>query len=240
MFIRANKLPFLDYFSPHGLKSVAPIKLLCNFKKTRRSKKGCIMKIDWNLPQFRPGFWGVIDKLIGPGATKAEKNLQWYVPLVAVAGIVFWGLYQGYEWSLGQYVLAALLTLDMLGGIITNSTSSAKRWFHREGEGFKAHMGFIALHFIQLTLYSWLFLGLDLIWVAQVGGFMMLSCAAVLLTPLYLQRPTALTLYSLALVLSLYVFEAPAHLEWFLPLFYLKLLISHILREEPYRPESES
>ncbi len=36
------------------------------------------MKIDWSVPQARAGFWGGIDKLIGPGATKAEKNLQLY------------------------------------------------------------------------------------------------------------------------------------------------------------------
>jgi len=37
--------------------------------------------------------------------------------------------------------------------------------------------------------------------------------------------------------LTINCFAAPQGLEWFLPLFYLKLLISHVLREEPYRPE---
>ncbi len=33
--------------------------------------------------------------------------------------------------------------------------------------------------------------------------------------------------------------KIPEYLEWFLPLFYLKLLLSHCLIEEPYRPEIE-
>lgn len=68
---------------------------------------------------------------------------------------------------------------------------------------------------------------------------MMISSCLVLMSALYLQRPIALVMYAGALLLSLYWFEAPVGLEWFLPLFYLKLLVSHILREEPYRPESE-
>ncbi len=67
----------------------------------------------------------------------------------------------------------------------------------------------------------------------------MLACALVLKTALYLQRPVALILYTLSLIISLYVVESPVGLEWFLPVFYLKLLVSHILREEPYRPEIE-
>ncbi|MEZ8465381.1 hypothetical protein AB6D04_14065 [Vibrio splendidus] len=198
------------------------------------------MRIDWNLPSFRAGFLGGLDKFIGPGATSAEKNLQLYIPFLAGALIAAYANHAELGWSWGQYLAAVLLTIDMLGGVITNATSSAKRWFHREGEGFEQHMTFIAIHFIQLTVFSWLFLDLNLMWVAVTGGYMMLACALVLKTELYLQRPVALTLYTLSLIISLYVVESPVGLEWFLPVFYLKLLISHILREEPYRPENEA
>jgi len=194
------------------------------------------MKIDWNIPQERAGFWGVIDKLIGPGATKAEKNLQLYVPFAAGLGLAYWAFITELEWSWAQYLIAGLLTVDIVGGIITNSTSSAKRWFHREGQGFTQHMGFIFVHFVQLSMYSWAFLDFDIVWVAVVGGYMVFACTVILKTPLYLQRPVALTAYSLSIVLSTYWFDAPQGLEWFLPLFYLKLLVSHVLREEPYRP----
>ncbi|MFV8437320.1 hypothetical protein [Vibrio owensii] len=197
------------------------------------------MKIDWSVPQARAGFWGGIDKLIGPGATKAEKNLQLYVPFAAGSVVVIYAYFAQLGWTTTQYVIAGLLTVDIIGGIITNATSTAKRWFHREGQGFKQHMSFILTHFVQLSLYSWAFLNLDIMWIVVIGGYMVLACSLVMKTPLYLQRPVALTLYSLSVIISIYWAQAPQGLEWFLPLFYLKLLVSHVLREEPYRPEQE-
>jgi len=197
------------------------------------------MKIDWELPEFRNGFYGTLDKLIGPGATPAEKKLQLYIPLLLGVFVVAQNYLSQFNWSVAQQFVAFLIVGDIAGGIITNSTSSAKRWFHREGQGFKAHMGFVLLHFIQISLVNIFFMEFDLIWIASVGGYLVLACALVLCVPLYLQRTVALMFYSVSVLLSLYVFTAPAHLEWFLPLLYLKLLVSHIVREEPYRPENE-
>jgi hypothetical protein len=198
------------------------------------------MKIDWTVPPRRSGFKGQLDTLMGPGATRAEKDIQGYVPLLAGGLLVYFGMRSGLEWSLGQYVIALLLTVDMVGGVITNATSSAKRWFHREGEGFKEHMRFIGIHFIQLGLFSGFFLDLNLWWVAYVGAYMMLASTVILLVPLYLQRPVALILYAISLVLSLYVFDSAAGLEWFLPIFFLKLLISHLLKEVPYQADTDN
>ena len=186
------------------------------------------MKIDWTPPMPKSG----MEKFIGPGATRAEIWLQSLVPVLAIVV----ALYLAPEWSALQQIVAALLVGDIVGGIITNATSTAKRWYHREGQGRWQHMGFISLHFIQLSVFNAVFMEFSLLWIAITGGFMLLASWLVLVMPLYLQRPVALTLYSLGLVLSLYVFDSPAGLEWFLPFFYLKLLVSHILKEAPYRP----
>ena len=197
------------------------------------------MKIDWQLPAHRKGVKGQLDKLIGPGATRAEKQIQSYVPLFGTGVLALYAFYAELGWSIGQYVVALILTIDILGGIITNATSSAKRWYHKEGEGFAQHMRFICIHFIQLLLFSYFFLDFNLVWVLLTGGYLILASIMILLTPLYLQRPVALIFYALSLILSLYVFESTEGLQWFLPLFYLKLLISHLLKEEPYRPVQE-
>lgn len=195
------------------------------------------MKISWELPASRPGFWGSIDKLIGPGATKAEKNIQLYPPFLFAGGIVAFGLFSQLDWSVWQYVIIALLAVDMLGGVITNATSAAKRWYFREGEGFKQHMIFVGLHLLQTAAFSWAFLDLNLMWIAGVYGVLMVGSAIILKTPLYLQRPVAAALYIGTLFLSFYVFENPPYLEWFLPILFFKILVSHVLREEPYQPE---
>ncbi|MDB9528690.1 hypothetical protein PN498_22045 [Oscillatoria sp. CS-180] len=51
-----------------------------------------------------------------------------------------------------------------------------------------------------------------------------------------LQRPIALGLYGLALIGDRYLLTPTPGLEWFLPLFFLKLLISHLLNETAYPP----
>ncbi len=197
------------------------------------------MKIDWSYPEPRSGFLGFIDKFIGPGPTTAEKRLQLFAPIVAAFALAAHGFNADYGWSVGQYVVAIILAVDMVGGIATNATSTAKRWFFREGEGFKAHMSFIALHLLQITLASYFFLDFDIQWIVVVFSYLMVTCAFILIVPLYLQRPVAMLVCAASMVLSIYVFKSPAHLEWLLPLFFIKLQICHVLREEPYRPETE-
>ena len=195
-------------------------------------------RIDWELPPLRDGWRGQIDKFIGPGATKAEINLQLYLPIIAIAIVVGIGLYYNFSWTVGQYLVASFLALDMVGGITTNLTSTAKRWNFREGNGFKEHMSFIAIHAFQLFLASYFFLDFDILWIAVVYGFLLLSCAFILKCPLYLQRPVSGVVFMLSLLLSIYVFKSPEYLEWFLPLFFYKLQVSHAVREEPYRPDN--
>ncbi|MGI0118527.1 hypothetical protein [Zooshikella sp. RANM57] len=195
------------------------------------------MKIDWQYPEPRKGFVGSFDKLIGPGATQAEIVLQLGIPLAALIIAPLYAATLSIEWSLAQYIICALLAFDIAGGVITNSTSSAKRWYHRQGQTTTNHMIFITLHLFHLVLVSWIYLSLDFFWIFYSGGYLLFAAICILLIPQYLQRTVALFLYSIALIISLYVLEAPLGLEWFLPFFYLKLLVSHLIKEEPYRPQ---
>ncbi|MEL6187918.1 MAG: hypothetical protein AAFU79_25120, partial [Myxococcota bacterium] len=77
----------------------------------------------------------------------------------------------------------------------------------------------------------------DIWWVALTGGYLVSAAVLILGVPQYLQRPVAYGTYAGAILLSLYAAATPAGLEWFLPVFYLKLLVSHLPKEEPYRPE---
>ena len=194
------------------------------------------MHIDRRIPEPRKGWRGKIDGLIGPGATAAEKALQIWIPLAAMGIVCGIGLYLGHEWTWVQYAVAAILAFDTVGGIATNLTSAAKRWNFRPGNGLKQHMLFAGLHVVQLTLLSYFFLDFDIVWIVLVYAYLMLSIAFILAWPLYLQRPVSGLVYAVSIVFCIYVFRSPEHLEWFLPLFFFKLQIGHIVREEPYRP----
>lgn len=196
-------------------------------------------KIDWTFPAPRAGWLGALDRFIGPGATRAELVLQFVLPVVAVAAALISAAARSVEWTTVQRVLAAVLAADMMGGVFTNATSSAKRWYHRAEQGDRHHLAFVGLHLIHLALVSWVFLDWQWLWLVLAGSYLFGAAVVVLVTPLYLERPVALSLFAGGLLLSQFVLVSPAGIEWFLPLFYLKLLVSHLPMEEPYRPASE-
>lgn len=198
------------------------------------------MAINWNMPLPRSGMAGALDRFVGPGATRAELALQFVLPVLAATAAPCYASRVTESWSWLQYLVCGLLAFDVAGGVVTNATSSAKRWYHRAGQGFARQLGFVSLHLLHLGAVSWLYMSFDAGWLTVAGAGLLGSAAVVLAVPQYLQRPVALTAYACALLLSMYVLQAPVGLEWFLPLFYLKLLVSHLPKEEPYRPSSEA
>lgn len=189
--------------------------------------------IHWRHPAPR----GAMDRLVGPGATPAELAIQFIPALLAAVGLPSIALIKGWDWSMLQCVVAGLLVLDLVGGVITNATSAAKRWFHREGQGFDAHMGFVMAHLAQPVIVMLFFDRWNWSFVLGAYGYVVISATIILKTPLYLQRPIASLLTVSGIAMAPYVLPLPPHFEWFLPLYFMKLLLSHLLREEPYRPE---
>ena len=129
-----------------------------------------------------------------------------------------------------------LLGFDLLGGVLTNATSAAKRWYHRPGQRWPQHLAFVSFHFVHVALVALLLRGGDWPFFLSVSGYLLGAVLLIVGCPLYLQRSIALGLYSLALLGNSYLFSPTPGLEWFLPLFFLKLLVSHLLHETPYCP----
>lgn len=195
------------------------------------------MSIDKNYLSPRPGLPGLLDRITGIKATTAELLLQFVPPAIFAIAAPIYAQTLATDWTYLQLGLISLLGFDLVGGVLTNDTSSAKRWFHREGQTWQNHMGFVSIHLVHIFLVALLFRNSDWSFLAIVSGYLMGSAIAILKTPLYLQRPLALGLYGLALLGNLYLFESTPGLEWFLPLFFLKLLVSHLLDETPYQPD---
>lgn len=198
------------------------------------SREPIAVVVRWDYPQPQ----NVVDRFVGPGATRAELLLQFAAAISAIVAVILgWHLGE-LSWSGLQLAVAAVLAMDVVGGIVTNATGAGKRWYHRAGQGFREHLGFVLLHIAQPLIVFFVFDSVG--WAFVVGGYGYLVAASslLLLTPLYLQRPLSGALVAAGIALSLYVFPAPVGMEWFLPLFFIKLLSSHLLREEPYRPAS--
>lgn len=199
--------------------------------------------IEWTPAQPRRGMLGMWDKFVGPGATASEEWLQLGggLALAGFIGILLYLQRDMLNWSGLQVAAAALLLFDLIGGIITNATSAAKRWYHRAGqEGLAAHLPFVAVHGIHLLIVAAIFRSMDWGFFIVLYGYLLLAAVIILRMPLYLQRPVSLMLFCGGFVLGQYVFTPVPGLEWFIPFFYLKLLVSHLLKEAPFTPESRS
>lgn len=137
-----------------------------------------------------------------------------------------------------QTVFVVLLALDLSGGIVTNATSTAKRWYHRTGQSVRQHLAFVLPHGIHLVLLVWLFPGFAWWFLPLFYGCLVGATLLLLRTPLYLQRPVAFICYGCVLLLNTIAEPIPG-LEWVVPFLFLKLLLSHLLKEAPFRPQAE-
>jgi len=190
-----------------------------------------------DAPTPRSGWVGMLDRFIGPGATQAELWIQLLPAVMAAIAAPLYALTLSDSWTMLQLGTIAFLGLDCVGGILTNATATAKRWYHRPGQGWQQHFSFVCLHVIHIFVVAMLFRGNDWRFFFLVSGYLLLASIAILRSPLYLQRPIALGLYGLALLGDRYLLSPTLGLEWFLPFLMLKLLVSHLLPETPYQSE---
>lgn len=198
------------------------------------------LKISWNYPKPRKSWAGAFDRFVGPGATKVEIYLQILFVTIAAIALPVYAVVNKLGWNMAQLVIGSIIALDMVGGVITNATSSAKRYWHRKGVGFEFHFIFILIHAIQLFLVTYFFRSMDWSFFAISYIYLIIGALAILKSPLYLQRPVAMIMYLGGIVVNFYVLSpSPRGMEWFLPVFFLKLFVCHLVREEPYRPDDE-
>lgn len=195
-------------------------------------------RIDWEPPMPRAGLAGTWDRFMGPGATGAEEGVQagFGLAIAAACLMLFWlggGFGQG--WLAG--VVAVVLAADLGGGLITNATSAAKRWYHRAGHGRAAHLRFIAVHGVYIAVVAALFAGSGWLYFGAAYGFLLVAALVITGVPLYLQRAVALGLAGLGILMAQLPLFAVPGLGWFLPLLWLKLLVAHLVREAPFAVE---
>lgn len=194
-------------------------------------------EIEWTPPEPRRGALGAWDRFVGPGATSAEEWVQLVFGLgIAAACLAAFGWSGGFATGPIAIVVAIVLAADLAGGLVTNATSAAKRWYHRPGQGRAAHLRFVAVHGVHIAAVAAVFAADELGYFLAAYGYLMLSAVLIVMAPLYLQRPVAMGVAGLGIALAQLPLLAVPGLGWFLPLLLLKLLVAHLLKEAPYTP----
>lgn len=187
-------------------------------------------------------YTGTPDGFFGTGATASERTLVWVLAIGSSLLLGFFWL-KTTSWMWWQYAIAALLALDTLGGVVANSLNSCKRYYHSpiqpEEKGFNAlsknHVAFTAMH-VHPLLVALLFSNMN--WTYGIFWYlaMLIASLIVLRTPLYMQRPLAMGLIMLAILVNYYIVPPISGFEWLIPALFLKIVYGHNVREEPYRP----
>jgi hypothetical protein len=181
-----------------------------------------------SLPEPRAGLLGHWDRFIGPGATRGETLLTLGAAFGAAIALVLYAFAADLGWTGWQIALAALLALDLAGGVAANATLTTKRWYHRPGQGLRDHLGFIAAH-IHPLIVGLVFGGGDWLYGLVGYGGLLVAALIILRTAPRLQLPIALLLYLCAVLIGLYALPDIPGMAWFVPVFYLKLLVAHLL-----------
>ncbi|MEV4940549.1 hypothetical protein [Streptomyces zaomyceticus] len=173
---------------------------------------------------------------MGPGKTRAESAVE-IAGLIACALLLAAGLQTSGSWQAWsglQCAVVALVGLDLIGGVLTNATNAAKRWYHRPGPGVRrSRLLFVSAHLLHLLAVGLIVLPTDWRWTLGNGALLLAGAALVEFTPLPLKRPVSMIALTAAVLINLFWLEAPLVLGWFAPLFFLKLLVCHLVPEAP-------
>jgi len=192
-------------------------------------------QIDWN-------YSGKPDALMGTGAARAEKVLAYSAGLLVPLALILLG-FKGYvQWAWWQWIIALAIGADISAGAVANALNSCKRFYHsplQPGEEkyrlVKNPVLFSAMHIYPLIV--WLVFD-RANWIFGVVWYTLLVLCAWLVgqVPLFLRRPAAVMIIVFVLLVNAYLIQPIPGFEWLAPLLFIKIVLSHAVREEPYRP----
>lgn len=179
----------------------------------------------------RSGLLGSWDRLVGPGMTRGETVL---VLAASVSGLIFAGLLMSSSGaSLVSTGLSALIGFDVIGGAVCNGTRTTRAWYHRPGQTWLRHAGFVAPHLIYVVVVAACLRGpvFDSRYALVFGVGLVGAAAAILWAPARLKSPVAFTGFLVVLCATTIGPGPTPAMEWFEPALLLKLLIGHLLPE---------
>jgi hypothetical protein len=191
------------------------------------------VRVDWRVPPAAAGWSGRLDRLLGPGRTRAEYTAE-LVGGAVCAALLGWLCWRtGRDWTPLRAAVVAVVALDLVGGVLSNATNAAKRWYHRPGSRSRTRLAFVGAHLLHLGVVAFVVLPGDWRWLLVNAAALLAGAGLVEAVPLVVKRPVAMAAFMAAVLVNLALFPLPAGLAWFAPLFFLKLLVCHLVPEAP-------
>jgi hypothetical protein len=174
----------------------------------------------------------------GAFPTRSEVTLVW----IASGALFAWTAWAGatLDWNWWQWAAAAFLALDIGGGAVANCLNSGKRFYHTPpaptdsalSRLARRPLAFAAIHIhapAAALIFAPAVLGVGLAWYLAL----LAASALVRITPLALARPVAALTVTAAIAVSSRSGFIEG-LEWLPAILFLKIVLGHMVREEPY------
>jgi hypothetical protein len=170
----------------------------------------------------------IFRRVSGPDGTMQEAAV-WLAGTLGITGIAAAvAVARSPGWSALQWVLAMGIAFDFAGGVVANATAAAKRSLHRPGRT-RSRALFYAAHVHPLVLP----LAFSASWTAAAALYagMLAAAALVELAPRAVAQPVAFAAVGAGLFLACGA-AWPTGLEWFAPVYLLKLVGAHAVPPE--------
>jgi hypothetical protein len=195
------------------------------------------LEIDWTIPATPPGWKGSFERFMGPGKSRLELRTELTGSAVCMALLIWHLLAAPIEAGWPQWILVVFIGLDLVGGVMTNATNAAKRWYHNKPP--RSRLLFVAAHVTYLAAMA--FIVLDTAWVWFLVNTALLLAGALLIETITVEakRPAAMAAYMAAVLINLTLLPLADGLEWFTTLFFLKLLVCYLVPEAPIRSANQ-
>ncbi|MGH3596013.1 MAG: hypothetical protein ACRDUT_08605 [Mycobacterium sp.] len=177
---------------------------------------------------------GALRTFFGPPRTPGESTVGSVGSALVIALLVayVWRAGGWHGWSVLQIVVLAAMIFDLIFGIFTISTPTAKRWYHRPGaRRFRvtfvmAHVAIYLVPFAALFDTGW-------VWCAANAGLLVGFAIAIELAPWELKSAVALCLTLTVGLVNLIWLPLPATLAWFPVVLAVKVLLCFLVPETP-------
>ncbi|HTM83440.1 MAG TPA: hypothetical protein VL179_00825, partial [Mycobacterium sp.] len=176
---------------------------------------------------------GLSRTIFGPPRTRAEAAICMVGTALVIALLAGYIQHTG-GWadrSIVQIAVLALIIFDLIFGMFTISTTTAKRWYHRPGpDALRFRAIFVLSHLLYLIAAAAL-LDTGWAWAMVNAGLLLGAACAVEIAPVDLKRIVALGLILTAGLINLIWLPLPVTLAWLPLLLFVKILACFLLPE---------
>jgi hypothetical protein len=173
--------------------------------------------------------------IFGPARTRGETTVCALGSALVMALLITYIEHAGgwHRWSGVQIAVLAVIIFDLIFGMFTISTTTAKRWYHRPGRDARRLRGAFVLGHLPYLIAGAALFDTGWAWAVANAGLLLTTAVAVDRTPVDLKRTVSIGLMLAAGLINLIWMPLPAALAWLPVLLFVKILACFLLPEAP-------